>query len=61
MEENVVPLLSQWMENNPSSLNLGSFIQVFVQKVEFLKKDNQQNEKYVFFLVISNNIFNIYF
>lgn len=47
MEENVVPLLSQWMENNPSSFNLGSFVQVFIQKVETLKKDSQQNAKFV--------------
>ncbi|KAI2809695.1 hypothetical protein BLOT_000846 [Blomia tropicalis] len=42
MEENIIPLLSSWMENNPTSCNLGSFIQVFLQKIEFLKKDSQK-------------------
>ena len=45
MEENIVPLLSKWMDNNTTSFNLSSLIQVFIQKVEILKKDPQKNQK----------------
>lgn len=45
MEENVVPLLSSWMDNNSTSFNLSSLIQVFIQKIEILKKDPQKNPK----------------
>lgn len=46
MDENVVPLLSQWMDNNPTSFNLGSVIQVFIDKVDILKKDAEKNPNY---------------
>lgn len=37
MEENIVPLLSQWMNNNLQTKNLGSTVYVFLEKVAFLK------------------------
>ena len=43
MNENVIPLISKWLDNNQTSQNLGSIIQVFIQKVDILKKNSQKN------------------
>lgn len=37
MEENILPLLSQWMNNNLQTKNLGSTMHVFLEKIAFLK------------------------
>ena len=58
MEENIIPLLSSWMENNPTSCNLGSFIQVFLQKIEFLKKDSQKETMYVYLVILFSLVLN---
>nr|XP_027193748.1 dymeclin-like [Dermatophagoides pteronyssinus] len=50
MNENVIPLISKWLDNNQTSQNLGSIIQVFIQKVDILKKNSQKNNN------VNNNI-----
>ncbi|KAI7694011.1 Dymeclin, partial [Sarcoptes scabiei] len=42
MNENIIPFLGDWIENNPTSLNLSSMIQVFYNKIQLLKKDSQK-------------------
>ncbi|OTF73200.1 hypothetical protein BLA29_013588 [Euroglyphus maynei] len=43
MNENIIPLMSKWLDNNMASQNLGSIIQVFIHKVDILKKNVQNN------------------
>lgn len=56
MDENVVPLLSQWMDNNSTSFNLCSVIQVFIDKVDILKKDAEKNPNYKIVIWHSYNL-----
>lgn len=45
MTEYIIPLMSQWIDNNHSSNNIASMIQVFIQKVNLLKKSSQKDRK----------------